>query len=148
MNPDGILAWAYIAKLKGEIVHQDVKIHGWGKGMTNNIGEYLAVVGAMLWLSELPKERQMPAIINSDSQLIVNQCSETWNCNDKTLQKYNRMILAAKAKYRCNISFHWIPREKNKEVDALSRSLYTEEAINIMKERRLDILFDGDDISF
>jgi ribonuclease HI len=147
-NPNGILTWAFIAKKGGQVIHQDTKIIGWGKGMTNNRGEMAAVVAAMLWLIKLPKEKQMQALIQSDSQLIVNQCKGVYQCHDEILLPMKHLIDKAKIRYSRDIIFRWIPREKNTEADALSRSLYTEKALQLMKSRKLDILFDGDDITF
>jgi ribonuclease HI len=147
-NPDGILSWAFIAKRRGEIVHQDVKISGWGKGTTNNQGEYQAVVGAMLWLVSLPSNEQFPAVIHSDSQLIVNQCKGQWGCHDKKLQRLHALVQRARQRYRKSVIFKWIPREENREADALSRTLYTDEALRLMKEHALDFTFGDDDLPF
>lgn len=148
MNPDGILAWAYIVKESGKIIHQDVHISGWGKGTTNNQGEMQAVLGAMLWLVSLPPDKRPPVVIHSDSQLIVNQCAGTWNCYDEKLQKLLALINRAKEQYRKSIFFKWIKREKNTEADALSRTLYTEEALDLMRKHKLDIAFEKDDLPF
>lgn len=145
-NPDGILAWAFVAKLNGKIVHQNVHISGWGKGTTNNIGEYQAVLGALLWLCSLPEKDRKPAVIHSDSELIVNQCKGSWGCRSENLIPLLDLVKRAKKRYRKTIFFKWIPREQNGEADALSRSLYTEEALAVMKKHQMDILFDGDDI--
>jgi ribonuclease HI len=147
-NPDGILAWAFIAKKKGEVVHQDVHISGWGKGTTNNQGEYQAVLGALLWLVSLPKDNQLPAVIHSDSQLVIYQCAGSWGCHDEKLQKLLALVNRARDKYKKSIFFKWIPREKNTEADALSRTLYTPEAIEVMKKHKMDIIFEDDDLPF
>jgi len=145
-HPDGILAWAFIVKLKGKIVHQDVHISGWGKGCTVNIGEYQAVLGALMWLCSLPLSERKPAVIHSDSQLIVNQCKGIYGCKADNLIPLLDLVKRAKKRYRKTIFFKWIPREQNGEADALSRSLYTEEALAVMKKHHMDILFDGDDL--
>jgi ribonuclease HI len=147
-NPDGILSWAFVVKKGGKIIHQDVAISGWGKGTTNNQGEYQAVVGALLWLVSLPKKQQLPAVVHSDSQLIINQCCGSWGCHDEKLQQLLELVNRAKTRYKKSIFFKWIPREQNTEADALSRTLYTEEAIAVMKRQRVDALFEDDDIPF
>lgn len=145
-NPSGILAWAFIAKLKGKIVHQDVHISGWGEGTTNNIGEYQAVLGALYWLISLPDSERKPVVIHSDSQLIVNQCKGSWGCRDEKLVPLLDLVNKAKKKYRKTIWFRWIPREENTEADALSRSLYTDRALEIMKKHHMEIIFGNDDV--
>jgi ribonuclease HI len=145
-NPGGILAWAYIAKLRGTVIHQDVQISGWGEGTTNNQGEFQAVVGAMLWLISLPPKERLPAIVHSDSQLIVNQCTGSWQCRDEKLIPLLDLVKRAKSRYKKSILFKWIPRDRNEEADALSRTLYTKEAIELIKNREMDIIFGDDDV--
>jgi ribonuclease HI len=147
-NPGGLGAWAFIVKKMSKIIHQDVAITGWGNKITNNVMEYNAVVAAFKWLISLPKEDRMPVTILSDSKLIVNQCLEQWNCNDEKLKPKLELILKAKKAYGKTVFFKWIPREKNTEADALSRTLYTKKAIDLLKERELDIFFEGDDLSW
>lgn len=148
INPGGVCAWAYIVKYKGERIHEDVRIEGWGDKFTNNMGEYMAVVGAMLWLIRLPLEKQKPVILRSDSQLIINQCLGKWGCHDRKLVNYHALIAKAQQQYSKNIKFHWIPREQNQEADALSRSLYTEKMLKIIKDRQLELTFGDDDLPF
>ena len=147
-NPDGILEWAFIVKLNKKIIHKDTEIFGYGEGMTNNVGEYLAVLAAMYWLIRLPEKDQLPALVQSDSQLVVNQCNGKWGCRNKKLVKYHDLIVRGAQKYSKRIKFHWIPREQNEEADALSRSLYTEEMLQIMRDRQLELTFGDDDIPF
>lgn len=147
-HPGGLLSWAFLVKQGGKIIHQDVCISGWGPEATVNRGEYLAVVGAMYWLMSLPKEKQIAAVIHSDSQLIVNQCKGSWGCRDRKLVPLLELVNRAKERYKKSVIFKWIPREKNTEADELSRSLYTPEALELAKARQFDILFEGDDISW
>lgn len=147
-NPMGILTWAFIAKKGSQLLHKDTKIIGWGPGMTNNRGEMAAVVAAMLWLIKLPEKDQYPVVIRSDSQLIVNQCKGIYQCHDEILRPMKAMIDKARGRYSKNIVFQWISRDKNREADELSRSLYTEKALQLMRDRKTDIEFGGDNITF
>jgi ribonuclease HI len=150
MNPCGLLTWAFIAKLRNIVVHSEKDIVGWGKGMTNNLGEMTAVLAAVHWLVTLPTADRYPVVINSDSQLIVKQCAGTWNCNDEKLQVLLSLIQRGRAAYGKAITFRWIPRTNNIEADALSRSLYVgrEKALEMLKKHKTDIQFDWDDLSF
>lgn len=148
-NPGGVVAWAFIVKQGSNTVHKEAGVsHRGGEMATNNVGEYNAVVAAMLWLIKLPDSKKFPAIIKSDSQLIVNQCSGTWGCKDDKLIPLYDMVMKARKRYGRNVTFQWIPREKNSEADALSRTAYDEEEIAYFKDHQIDILFDGDDLSF
>jgi len=148
-NPGGVVSWAFIVKQGPKVIHQDAGIsHKGGELATNNIGEYDAVIAALLWLIKLPEGKRRPVVIKSDSQLIVNQCSGVWNCNDEKLVPLHDLVMKAKKRYGRNVTFQWIPREKNTEADELSRTVYDEEEIKYFKEHHIDILFDGDDITF
>lgn len=148
-NPGGIVAWGFIVKTKGVVLHQEAGISVKGGEMaTNNIGEYHAVIAAMLWLIQLQLKDRKPAIIRSDSQLIVNQCSGLWQCRDEKLVPLRDMVLKARGRYKRNITFHWVPREDNSEADALSRTAYDQKELQYWRENQLDILFDGDNLSW
>ena len=148
-NPGGIVAWGFIVKAKKKIIHKEagISVRG-GEEATNNVGEYHAVIAALLWLLGLPKDQQRPAIVRSDSQLIVNQCLGTWQCKDEKLIPLNEMVQKARQRYPLNITFHWVPREENSEADSLSRTAYDKEELEYWRTNQLDILFEGDDLPF
>jgi len=146
-HPGGILTWAFLVKHKKQLIHQEAKIIGWGKeDLTVNRGEMTAVLAAMLWLIRLPKEERIPAVINSDSQLVVNQCSESWGCHEPNLKAILDLIFKAKGRYRKSIIYKWIPREKNKEADALSRTPYNERMLALMRANKNNIIHNWDDL--
>jgi ribonuclease HI len=150
-NPGGILAWAFIVKMNKKIVHQDCGTCGRKLNVhdrTNNVGEYYAVMAVMKWLMSVPTKDQRPVIVKSDSELIVNQLKGLWECNDPKLKPLRNLVLKSKKRYTKMIKFHWIPREKNKEVDALSRTAYDEEELQYFKDNQVDIIFEGDDLQF
>jgi len=148
-NPGGIVAWAFVVKAGKKVIHKDcgISVKG-GEMATNNVGEYHAVVAAMLWLISLPKEKRRPVVIKSDSQLIVNQCSGQWNCNDEKLQPLLEMVMKSRKQYGLGVTFKWIEREKNEEADALSRTAYDPAEIQYWKDHQLEITFGDDDIPF
>ena len=147
-QPNGIIAWAYIVKYKGEIIHQKAKTSNKGLGATNNLGEFQAVLASLLWLIKLPKNKQYPVIINSDSQLIVNQCLGKWDCKAGNLVPLYKLAKQAIKRYPKNILFRWIPREKNYEADALSRTVYDEKELEYFRRNKLNIIHGNDDISW
>ena len=148
-NPGGIIAWGFIVKSNKKLVHKEagVSVKG-GELATNNVGEYHAVVSALLWLLQLSEADQQPVIIKSDSQLIVNQCLGTWQCKDEKLKPLHEMVKKACSRYPFNITFHWIPRENNAEADALSRTAYDQDELQYWRDNQLDILFNGEDLPF
>jgi ribonuclease HI len=138
-NPGGMLTWAFLAKKDGKIIHSAAQLIGWGEGMTNNLGEYTAVVAAMQWLLSLPNKE--PAIIQSDSNLVIKQIMGFYQCKDPKLEKLLIMIKKAKSAYPASLTFKWISRDKNTEADALSRTPYIgkEKAIEVLKARKAEV---------
>lgn len=145
-----MLTWAFLVKRPGKgIIHQDTQIIGWGKPYhTNNLGEMTAVLAALHWLIKVPEEDQHPVILHSDSELIVKQCKGYSGCSSPNLRPILDLINKARDQYTRGITFKWISREKNKEADALSRSLYTEEMLAIMRANKTNIVLEWDDIPF
>lgn len=152
VNPGGILAWAFIVKKAGKgIVYQAASISERGGELaTNNVGEYQAVIAAMLWLIGLPPNEQDSVILQSDSQLVINQVTGVWQCNDPKLVPLRDMVLEAKDRYSKSIMFKWVPRTKNLEADELSRSVYDQDELARIREERCSpkAIFGDDDIPF
>jgi ribonuclease HI len=149
-NPFGLLTWAFIAKQDNKLLYQEAGLVGWGKGMTNNKGEYMAVIAALRWLITQPKAKWQPAVVSSDSELIVKQINGMYGCRDEELFKLLSLVNKVKAQYHKHITFRWIPRENNTEADALSRTPYIgkEKAIEILKSRHNELIYGDDDIPF
>ncbi len=76
------------------------------KGITNNEGEYLAIIKA---LNENPEKN---ICIHSDSQLVVNQLNQKFAIKKDRLRELAQEIW--KLSEDRNITFNWIPRERNK----------------------------------
>jgi len=86
-----------------------------GDNITNNIAEYCAVIRLF---EELIKLKIKTATVNLDSELVVNQLTGNYRVKDEKLK-----LLAIKVKTLENqlesVSYHYIPREQNKEADKL-----------------------------
>lgn len=145
-QPYGLIAWAFIVRKDGEVIHKDAKTSYSGPKASNNVGEYQAVIAALLWLNRLTNEEKLPVLINSDSKLIINQCSGKWNCNAEGLIVLRDLVKRAIQRYGRSVTFHWISREQNKEADALSRTAYNKKELEELKKKELDIVFNGDDV--
>jgi ribonuclease HI len=145
-NPGGILAWAFIVKQRRQEIYRECGISGRGEGTTNNIGEYHAVIAALYWLIRLPEQDQHPAVIQSDSQLIVNQCLGIWSVNDEKLVPLHRLVVRATDRYDKSITFKWISREQNKEADAHSRTAYDPDEVQALRDTAMQRLFGDDDV--
>ncbi|MBU5537280.1 MAG: reverse transcriptase-like protein [Candidatus Aenigmatarchaeota archaeon] len=76
------------------------------KGITNNEGEYLAIIAA------LKENTEKNISIYSDSQLVVNQLNHEFAIKNDKLRDLAQEIW--KLSEDRNIHFYWIPRNKNK----------------------------------
>jgi len=121
-NPKGIATYGYTIFQDGKEIKCGCDWLGEGDGMTNNVAEYTAVIEALSWLKEQDLDKATKVIVKSDSQLLINQLKGNWRVLSERLSP-----LFKKAKYLSslfNIEYRWIPREKNKKADMLSRVAY------------------------
>lgn len=93
-----------IAFISSDGITKTHKIKG-----TNNENEYRAVLFAVDWYKWC-KEK---ITIYSDSQLVVNQLNHKYNITEDRLRELAVTIWDTIKINKMNISFEWIPREKN-----------------------------------
>ncbi len=88
---------------------------------TNNIAEYFAVLMATAWLSKnLISITSNEVNFYLDSELVVNQLEGLFKIkNEKLKSIYKKIDELKKEMTNLKISFHHIPREKNRVADAL-----------------------------
>ena len=88
---------------------------------TNNVAEYEAMIFALKKVKALigkDNADKTEIEINSDSQLIVSQLNGDFKLREESLWKYFIEIWNLKQDFK-NVSFRYIPREKNKIADAV-----------------------------
>lgn len=87
---------------------------------TNNVAEYAAVIEALSWILE-NREKLNDSQINffMDSQLIYSQIIGIYKIKNDNLRKLLFKIREKEAEIKLDINYNHIPREKNKEADAL-----------------------------
>ena len=127
INPGGTACFAYVIKKNGETIDKDYGIIGTGRGMTNNVGEYTALVRALEKIRSLKLHKE-ETIVRSDSRLIAYGMGKDPTTGRGWRIKAPLILpLYAKAKRLTedmNIKFQWIPREENEEADQLTRLAY------------------------
>lgn len=104
----------------GQTLSEGSECLGSDDKMSNNVAEYKAVYLALKWLINNRKESKL--LINSDSQLIINQLTGVWNCAEPHLQVLRNEVLLLSRQFK-SVVFSWIPREQNKLADFLSKRL-------------------------
>jgi ribonuclease HI len=98
--------------------------HAWGLRIgecTNNVAEYTALLEAVNWIKtagNLSSER-VTAHCYLDSQLVVSQMNGVYKIKDTTLKLLADKIKGIIASGKIVASFHYVPREQNREADRL-----------------------------
>lgn len=117
-NPGEAALGVVIKNTRGEVI----KKYGESIGIaTNNIAEYSAVSFALQKVKQLfgkEKTKKLEIEIRMDSELAVRQLSGEYKIENEDLQKFFMRIWNLKIDFN-KIVFKHIPREENKEADAM-----------------------------
>jgi ribonuclease HI len=126
-------AWArtacfgYIIRKSGKTIYNDCGVIGKGDDMTNNVGEYTALILALEKIRSLKLDNEK-IVVKADSQLVAYGMGRDPSIGRSWKIKSPRVApLHTKAKILAagmNITFQWIPREQNEEADGLCRLAY------------------------
>jgi ribonuclease HI len=121
-NPGGIAAYGFLVYQGESKVYEKWGVIGEGAAMSNNVAEYYAVCEALSWLLN-NGYHNTKITVRGDSQLVVNQLGGWWGVRGGLYYQY---YVKAK-KYLdlfADVKFEWVPRERNKEADELTRRAY------------------------
>ena len=97
----------------GEIVVQLARVLGHA---TNNVAEYNGLIAALEYIAGVDREALVE--VRMDSKLVVEQMSGRWQIKNPDMR-----VLANQAREALpysNVTYTWIPRNENKEADALA----------------------------
>ena len=123
VNPGGTATYGYVIRNDdGRDIARKSGVVGKGPGMSNNVAEYAALCEALRYLIR-EKMTLLPVEIRSDSRLLVNQMKGEWKFHKGLYAQKYRDAKALATQFD-RVKFRWIPREENKEADALSREAY------------------------
>jgi ribonuclease HI len=89
---------------------------------TNNIAEYTA---AIIGLEQAVKLGASRVILNADSELLVKQINGQYKVKNEGLKPLHAKVKELIAKIN-SVEVQYIPREKNKEADALANKAIDE----------------------
>lgn len=93
-------------------------IHSFGRAIgtaTNNVAEYLAVIGALEWLVSQPRITKVGFFL--DSALVVHQLRGEWKLKQEHLRPL--AVRIRELAKNLTVSFSLIPRTLNRRADAL-----------------------------
>jgi len=96
---------------------------------TNNIAEYRAVLAAIELANEIAPDAKI--LVRMDSKLVVEQMSGRWKIKNEGMQDMSSQMMKAIGSRQ--ISFEWIPREKNSKADSLANEAMDAETTVIRK---------------
>jgi len=96
---------------------------------TNNIAEYRAVLAAIELANEIAPDAKL--LVRMDSKLVVEQMSGRWKIKNEGMQDMSSQMVKAIGSRQ--ISFEWIPREKNSKADSLANEAMDAETSVIRK---------------
>lgn len=121
-NPGGIASYGLVIYSGSNKIHEDAKVIGEGRAVSNNVAEYSALVALLQYLIHNNIEREV--LVRSDSELVINQMLGMAEVKDGLyVEKWyesRQLMKDVKAK----LQFEWIPRKENSEADRLSRLAY------------------------
>lgn len=128
-QPGGIGTYGYVVYSGGKKVREHCGFIGKGKGMTNNVAEYTAVVEALKWADShgLLKGK---VVVRGDSQLVIRQLQGSYKVKSETSRKFFPMI--RELTKGVNVKYEWIEREDNMEADFLSKKAHRDYIRKVM----------------
>ncbi len=118
-NPGGIASFGFIiyCKQTNQLIHQDSGEVCRNKQASCNIAEWAALRNGLRYLEENNWTGDLE--IFGDSQLVIFQLNGKYKVKKDTLIPYWKECLGFLKKWQWSAS--WVPRDKNKECDALSK---------------------------
>lgn len=87
---------------------------------SNNVAEYMGILSIFEYLIS-HKLQSEKIIVCGDSKLVIMQMRKEWQCKGGIYSEYYFRALELRNKFE-NITFEWIPREKNEVCDILSKT--------------------------
>lgn len=100
---------------------------------SSNVAEYLAFENIIDWLLENGYHDD-EILIMGDSRMVVMQMNRRWGINDGY---YVQVAWRCKEKLKefSNLKIQWIPREHNRQADALSNQEFLKRGIKLFEKK-------------
>ncbi len=126
-NPGGVATYGFVVRRDGKKIHEG---HGLACAprtpqCTNNVAEYAGLIKALEYLASLKDPG--PVVVRGDSELIIKQLRGEYKVKSPLLAPLYRRVgeLAARLP---SVRFEEVPREENREADALTNLAHAEYA--------------------
>jgi len=138
-NPGGVATYGFVAKRGAKLLHEEAGLAArpYSPEATNNVAEYTGLVKALEWalVEKLEKEK---ILFRGDSELVIKQIKGEYKVKSPSIVDLYNRVRELVRKFP-SIEFEWVPREENKEADALTNRAYAEfTAASKARRRRED----------
>ena len=125
-NPGGVPTYGFVVYRDGRKIHEGRGLAGkpYAPSATNNVAEYTGAVRALEHLIA-EKLTDEPILVRGDSLLVINQVNSLWKVKSPNIAPLNAKVRELFFKFK-DLKFEWVPRERNKDADALTNLAYAE----------------------
>src|SRR5688572_11176904 len=125
-NPGGVATYGFVAKRGTHTVHEEGGLAAppYTPEATNNVAEYTGVLKALEWAQRegLSDEK---IVVRGDSELVIKQIKGEYKVKSPSIVGLFTQVRDLARKFTA-ITFEWVPREQNKDADALTNRAYAE----------------------
>lgn len=125
-NPGGVATYGFVVERDGRKIHEGRGIAGkpYDPATTNNVAEYTGVLRALEYLVER-KLTAEPVIVRGDSELVIKQLKGEYKVKSPNIAPLHGKARALFFRFS-SLRFEWVPRERNRDADALTNLAYAE----------------------
>ncbi|HXX92633.1 MAG TPA: ribonuclease HI [Planctomycetota bacterium] len=127
-NPGGVATFGFVVRRAGKTLHEG---HGlaatpYSDGATNNVAEYTGALKALEWILQEGLEKEKVAL-RGDSELVIKQLKGEYKVKAPLLAPLYKKVRELALRFP-SLTFHWVPREENREADRLTNLAYADYA--------------------
>lgn len=123
-NPGGTACYGWVVRRDGQKLAEGYAKVCSGPGASNNVAEYSGIIAVLEWLLEHGYQGEKVKIC-SDSQLCIYQLRGIYQVRSPRIRPLYKKVKELERWFKF-LQFQWVPREQNREADALSRKAYEE----------------------
>lgn len=129
----GVSTYGFLVEGAG-FLHEEcgLAVRPFSEHATNNVGEYVAAIRALEWLTA--NGFRGPVLLLGDSQLVIRQFTGAYAVRKDHLKEYHRWLTELSKRFSV-VRFEWIPRAENSRADALSKQALAEHAADTIRVR-------------
>jgi ribonuclease HI len=138
-NPGGVATYGFVIKRDGKKIDEGHGLAGTPKTpqATNNVAEYTGLIKALEWLIAHPQKGSVT--VRGDSDLIIRQVKGEYKVKSALLAPLHRKVQDLAGELS-ELTFEWIPRERNADADRLTNLAYAEYTGQSMKAPTTDVM--------